>query len=95
MTNDELMILQRRVLAGEPVSDEELRAALEATALLRVGAGTVAIASRSKAPAVQLGNLAEKFAAFKKAKVGGDHDADTTKQEDDSAGTAPAEPSTS
>jgi len=65
MTNDELMLLQRRVLAGEPVSDEELRAALEATALLRVNAGTTAIASRSKAPAIQLGNLAEKFAAFK------------------------------
>lgn len=71
MTLDEIMDLRRRVLAGETVSDDDLRNALASMAQVRINAGTGTPTKPLKPSAVavpKLGNLGDAFAAFKAKK---------------------------
>lgn len=69
MSPEQLVDLRRRVLANEPVSDEELKLALQTLALSRMTAG-VGKAARTKEPNyTPQGSIADRFAAFKQKKL--------------------------
>lgn len=66
MSPEQLVDLRRRVLAKEPVSDDELRHALETTANVR-GTGPAPKAAKVDTSYQPQGSLAERFANFKKS----------------------------
>lgn len=67
MSHEQIIDLRRRVLAGEQVSNDELRRALEALALTRVTAaqGVAAKAAKATSVIVPKIDLNAAFAAFK------------------------------
>jgi len=68
MTPEQLVDLRRRVLAGETVTDEELRHALSSLAIARTSAATASATKATKSDGVDYtpkGSLADRMAAFK------------------------------
>lgn len=72
MTQEQIIDLRRRVLAGEEVTSEELQLALSVLALKRVTAsqGVAAKAAKTGNIAVKI-NLASAFSAFKQGRDSG------------------------
>lgn len=70
MPNEQIIDLRRRVLAGEEVSNEELRRALESVTMRRVAPSETSPSRTSKTPTVKI-DLAASFAAFKQKASGG------------------------
>lgn len=66
MSHEQIIELQRRVLANEPVTDEELRSALESLARARAGTATLGGKTSKSEPLYQpKGSIMERFAAMR------------------------------
>jgi len=71
MTPEEIVDLRRRVLNDEPVSDDELRLALQSLAQSRIVSGAVGTQKRAKSEPdyTPKGSLADRMAAFQAKKA--------------------------